>query len=146
MHLPVSFGNWLLVSVPLCTLSTLLAWMLITMIVVPDDIQRIPIIVYQQSPDPSTASEGTSSSSSSFSMLGGVLSSKRNVVVIVLSLATLLCLALFSFCEVSSDLTRSLRNCEEWAGCWCIRMLLLWLSTHQFVVRVRLIYFLLILY
>lgn len=75
MKLSVSFGSWLLISVPFCTLSTLIAWFLITILVPPTDIKRIPVIVF----DPQ-----------------GSVFTKRNVTVMVLSLCTLVLFALFS--------------------------------------------------
>lgn len=44
----VSFGRWLAFSIPFCIINTLIAWVVIIFLVKPDDIESIPVIVYEQ--------------------------------------------------------------------------------------------------
>lgn len=84
LKVPVSFGHWLIVSVPFCIVCTLLAWVLIIMIVAPNDLATIPIIVYEREQP---------------------IFGRRNVMVMVLSLMTLIMFALFSvFKDIFGDI------------------------------------------
>lgn len=58
----VSFGRWLLVSIPFCVLGVLLSWFLLILLVRPDDVETIPAVLL---------SEGS-----------GEISKKRNFAVI----------------------------------------------------------------
>ena len=69
----VSFGHWLLVSVPFCSICTVIAWFIIILFVKPDDISSIPAIVYER----------------------GNAFSKRNVTVMSLTVFTLVLFAIF---------------------------------------------------
>lgn len=71
----MSFGQWLLVSVPFCVICTIIAWLLILILVEPDDISSIPIIVYER----------------------GDILGRRNITVMVLSFTTLLIFAFFEY-------------------------------------------------
>jgi phosphate transporter len=75
----ISFGTWMLVSIPFCVVCVLLSWSLLLLVFQPDDLKAIPIIVYERK---------------------NTIMGKRNVAVLVLSL---LCIALFA----SSSLTKS---------------------------------------
>ncbi|OQR89234.1 divalent anion:Na symporter (DASS) family protein [Thraustotheca clavata] len=44
----VSFGEWMMVSVPFCTFSTVLCWLFLLWIFDPSDVKYIPQIVYDQ--------------------------------------------------------------------------------------------------
>ena len=44
----MSFGRWILVSVPFGVLNTLIAWVFLVLVMKPDDISSIPIIVYER--------------------------------------------------------------------------------------------------
>lgn len=68
----VSFGSWILLSLPFCVVCTLLCWVLIILVVKPDDVDMIPIIVYERSNN---------------------VFGKRNIAVILLSLMTILLFA-----------------------------------------------------
>jgi phosphate transporter len=43
----VSFGRWLMFSIPFCTICTIIAWLGIILILEPSDIKAIPSIVYE---------------------------------------------------------------------------------------------------
>jgi phosphate transporter len=58
----VSFGRWLLVSLPFCTLGVLLSWAVLCILVRPDDVDTIPAVVYSHQ--------------------GGGAAGKRNIAVI----------------------------------------------------------------
>jgi di/tricarboxylate transporter len=73
----VTFGRWICVSLPFGVLNTLLAWAYLIVVVQPDDIQSIPLIVYER----------------------GTVLGKRNVTVIVSSLLTILMFANFTYLE-----------------------------------------------
>eukprot|EP01034_Spumella_vulgaris_P023241 gene23241-29445_t len=80
----VSFGSWILVSVPFCVLCTVLAWMFLVVTVRPDDITAIPVIVYERK-------------KKAFG--------RRNIAVVVLSLLTIVLFASFSaLSEVFGDI------------------------------------------
>jgi phosphate transporter len=64
----VSFGQWILIALPFCLLGTVLSWLLIIVVLPPNDVTSIPVIMY-------TPSEG-------FSV--------RNVTVLLLSIVTIL--------------------------------------------------------
>ena len=74
----VSFGQWICVATPFCLVCVLLCWVLLVLIIEPDDLKAIPVIVYERK-----------------SVLG-----KRNIAVLLLSLA---CIGLFA----SSAFTKS---------------------------------------
>lgn len=76
MKRTVSFGSWLLISVPFCIVSTLIAWFLLTVLMPPSDLKSIPVIVFDSKTN---------------------IFTRRNVTVMVLSLITLLFFALFTF-------------------------------------------------
>lgn len=75
LNVPVSFGMWLIFSIPFCVVCTIMAWLLLILIVNPDDVPSIPVIVYERT-----------------NVFG-----KRNTTVMVLSLLTLLLFAFFNF-------------------------------------------------
>lgn len=70
----VSFGRWICLSLPFCGALTVIAWLLIIVLIRPDDLSAIPIIVYERS---------------------NVVFTKRNVAVMVLSLLTIVLFAVF---------------------------------------------------
>jgi di/tricarboxylate transporter len=76
MNNSVSFGTWLLISVPFCVFCTLMIWILLIILLSPDDVPSIPIIVYERDQ---------------------ALLSKRNVTVMILSLVTLIIFAMFQY-------------------------------------------------
>ncbi|KAJ1432819.1 Sodium:sulfate symporter transmembrane region-domain-containing protein [Ochromonadaceae sp. CCMP2298] len=73
----VSFGRWILVSLPFCTVANIIAWLFLLVVMEPYDIKSIPIIVYER---------------------GNVLG-KKNIAVLVLSLATITTFACFNIVE-----------------------------------------------
>ncbi len=73
----MSFGRWLLVSVPFCTFCTVFAWAFLIVVVKPDDITAIPVIVYERK-----------------KAFG-----RRNIAVVVLSLFTIMLFASFSYLQ-----------------------------------------------
>ena len=74
----VTFGKWILVSVPFCVLNTLIAWVFLLVVVQPDDISCIPIIVYER---------------------GTKVFGKRNIAVVASSLLTILLFANMPYVE-----------------------------------------------
>jgi len=46
----ISFGQWLVVSVPLCVLLVVLCWVFIMFTIDPDDVDSIPLIAYDKKP------------------------------------------------------------------------------------------------
>lgn len=72
----MSFGRWICVSLPFGVLNTLIAWAYLIMIVKPDDIQSIPVIVYER---------------------GLPVFGKRNITVIASSLLVILLFANFTY-------------------------------------------------
>jgi phosphate transporter len=73
----VSFGGWMCISLPFGVMNTVLAWAYLIVVVRPDDISTIPLIVYER----------------------GKVLGKRNLVVIVTSLLTILLFANFTYVE-----------------------------------------------
>lgn len=69
----VSFGRWICVSLPFCVICTILSWLMIIAMVKPDDLQSIPVIVYERNN----------------------VFTKRNIAVIALSLLTIILFAFF---------------------------------------------------
>eukprot|EP00599_Poterioochromonas_sp_BG-1_P000069 CAMPEP_0173146114 /NCGR_PEP_ID=MMETSP1105-20130129/8290_1 /TAXON_ID=2985 /ORGANISM="Ochromonas sp., Strain BG-1" /LENGTH=531 /DNA_ID=CAMNT_0014060233 /DNA_START=102 /DNA_END=1697 /DNA_ORIENTATION=+ len=69
----ISFGRWILISVPFCVVCTIVAWFLIIAMVQPNDVSSIPVIVYER----------------------GNAFGKKNVTIMILSLITLILFALF---------------------------------------------------
>eukprot|EP00981_Chlorochromonas_danica_P001007 scaffold233_cov174-Ochromonas_danica.AAC.47 len=69
----VSFGRWICVSLPFCVICTLIAWFMIILLIEPNDLQSIPVIVYERN----------------------AVFTKRNVAVIALSLLTIILFAFF---------------------------------------------------
>ena len=73
--MPISFGKWICVSLPFCTISTVLAWLFLLVVLKPDDITSIPIIVYER----------------------GKAFGKRDATVTLLSILTLVMFASFNY-------------------------------------------------
>jgi len=67
----ISFGKWILVALPFCLICILVAWVLIIVIIKPDDVPTIPVIVHDQT-----------------EVFG-----KKNTVVMALSLVTIVLFA-----------------------------------------------------
>ena len=44
----ISFGKWMLVALPFCTICVLIAWCVILAIIKPDDVKCIPVIVHER--------------------------------------------------------------------------------------------------
>lgn len=65
--IPISFGRWIAVALPFSLLCTILSWILIIMIIKPNDIESIPLVVYER----------------------GNVFGRRNVAVILSSLLTI---------------------------------------------------------
>eukprot|EP01038_Epipyxis_sp_PR26KG_P009656 gene9656-12998_t len=74
----VSFGRWMCVSLPFCIVGVLVSWVIIILIVKPDDIKIIPVIPYER---------------------GVNVFGKRNLAVITLTLLTMLLFAFFSYTQ-----------------------------------------------
>lgn len=74
-NISISFGQWLLISIPFCCFCTVIAWLLIIYFVEPNDITSIPAIVYER----------------------GNVFSKRNVTVMSLTILTLVFFAMFTY-------------------------------------------------
>ena len=72
----MSFGKWICVSLPFGVLNTVIAWAYLIMIVKPDDIDSIPVIVYER---------------------GLPVFGKRNITVIASSLLVILLFANFTY-------------------------------------------------
>eukprot|EP01041_Mallomonas_annulata_P008599 gene8599-17737_t len=67
----VSFGRWICIATPFCFICIIISWLAIIVLIKPNDIDRIPIVVYE---------------------LNDVFG-KRNVTVIVLSITTMILFA-----------------------------------------------------
>jgi len=73
----VSFGRWICIALPFCLIGILISWVAILVILRPYDIDTIPIVVYERR-----------------NMFG-----KRNLTVIMLSVAVMLLFASSSFTQ-----------------------------------------------
>ena len=71
MNVKVSFGRWICISTPFCLIGVIISWLAIILIIKPDDIEKIPIVVYE---------------------LGNVFG-KRNTSVLILSIITMVLFA-----------------------------------------------------
>lgn len=74
----VSFGAWIMISLPFGIFCTLFAWFFLCLVLKPDDITAIPVIVYERK---------------------NVLTT-RNLLVMFLSLMTIILFAFFSYLQV----------------------------------------------
>jgi di/tricarboxylate transporter len=74
----VSFGRWICVSLPFGVTCTLIAWVYLIVVMKPDDISEIPVIVYERE---------------------NKVLSKRNILVVLMSLFTILLFANFPYVE-----------------------------------------------
>lgn len=72
----VSFGKWLLISIPFCVIGTFISWLVIIHILKPNDVKEIPIIVYETSTE---------------------VFSRKNIIVMFTSTIAILLLATSSF-------------------------------------------------
>lgn len=63
----ITFGEWVAVGLPFCTLGVLLAWVLLCVVVNPRDVENIPMIVHSR----------------------GDVMSRKNVFIVALTLLTI---------------------------------------------------------